>query len=371
MPSVSSYVLVTNDYPPRVGGVARYLGELVRYSGGAMRVIVPEGFATSGPGAMTSRRFRRTIWPTWWPIVKICRSLDRERETIVVSHVLPIGTAAWISRLTGGPAYILICHGLDVRLASRNFWKRWLASRIIRSASAVIANSSSTAEAVRALFGRTASVIHPGGARTDLPAREAARMRLGLEDGEYAILAVGRLVERKGIDRLLSAIRMLPPADKIRVVIVGNGPELPILRSLAKDSPHRVEFYPDASDENVAEWYAAADVFCLPTRESAADVEGFGIVYIEAASAGLPVIAAKSGGAAEAVVDGETGLLVDSEDPRDIARALMRVLGDPEIRSRLGSAGRERAFREFRWEDRWGMFKSAVENGRGTVKAES
>jgi len=360
MLSARSYVLVTDDYPPQRGGVARYLGELVRYSNGAMRAIVPEGHETIGPGKVTSRRFSHSLWPRWWPIVRACRAVNQSREVIVVSHLLPIGTAAWCSRLLGGAPYALICHGLDVRCVMRTPWKRWLSRRILRSAVAVIANSASTADAVKAISGVTADIVYPGGAKTDLPERETARTRLGIGLNEHVILAVARLVERKGIDRLIDAVNMLPRSDAIRVVIVGNGPELPILRSLAEGSPHRVDFYPDASDACVAEWYASADVFCLPVRDSRFDVEGFGIVYIEAASAGLPVIATRTGGVTEAVIDGETGVLIEGGDPRDVARALMRILGDRDVRDRLGRAGRERALRDFRWDDRWRQFERAL-----------
>jgi phosphatidylinositol alpha-1,6-mannosyltransferase len=275
---------------------------------------------------------------------------------LVISHLLPIGTAARIARMFGGAPYILICHGMDVRLAARSAWKRTLARWILFGAKQVISVSRSTAETVMRLSGITSGIVYPGGVRTDLPERETARRRLGVELHEHVILTVARLVERKGIDHLIAAVGMLPSADRVRLVVIGNGPELHLLQAAAKDATHKIDFYTDASDACVAEWYAAADVFCLPARESSTDVEGFGIVFIEAASAGLPVIAGNTGGVAEAVVDGETGLLIDPEDPREIARALTRVLGDADLRKRLGEAGRARALRDFRWDDRWSLF---------------
>lgn len=364
MPDDARFVLVTTDYPPMRGGVARYLGELVKGAGDRVRVIVPDGMETTGPGRVEHARLDRHAWPAWCPAVRIFKRAGKDGETAIVSHVIPIGTAAKIARFFGGAPYVLICHGLDVRLASRSAWKRFLARTVIRGASCVIANSHSTAEAVKRISGVDANIVNPGGALTGLPDRETARTRHGIAPGDSVILTVSRLVERKGIDRLIEAVKMLPRFDTIRVAIVGDGPELPILRALAADAPHRIDFYPDASDACVAEWYAASDVFCLPVRESADDVEGFGIVFIEAASAGLPVVATKTGGIAEAVVDGETGILVDpSEDPRDLARALTRVLGDADLRHRLGDAGRTRALRDFRWEDRWRQFEEIVTRG--------
>lgn len=361
MVSNARYVLVTDDYPPQVGGVARYVGELVKRSNGVMRVIVPEGRETRGPGEVAARPFRGKGWPAWWPVFRICKSIDRTREMIVVTHLLPIGTAAWLARRSGGAPYVVICHGLDVRLAARNVWKRWLARRILRSAETVIANSRVTAEGIRKLFGISAAVVLPGGARTDFPDRRTARMRCGVAEGERVVLAVARLVQRKGFDRLIDAVNMLPPADDVRLVIIGDGPERNLLQARATGSVHRIEFLTDASDECVSEWYAAADVFCLPVAASAEDVEGFGIVFIEAASAGLPVVSTRTGGVPEAVLDGETGVLLDpGGDPRDLARALTRLLGDESLRRRLGEAGRARALRDFRWDDRWEAFEKAV-----------
>jgi phosphatidyl-myo-inositol dimannoside synthase len=365
MANDTRFLLVTTDYPPMRGGVARYLGELVKGAGNRVRVVVPEGMETKGPGRIERKMFFRRAWPVWWPAVKICQRAGKDGETLIVSHVLPIGTAARIARLFGGAPYVLICHGLDVRLASRKAWKRLLARVVMRGAAHVIANSHSTAEAVKRISGVGAKVIYPGGALSGLPDRETARTRHGIAPGEYVILAVSRLVERKGIDRLIEAVKMLPRYDTVRVAIVGDGPEIGILRSLVKETPHRIDFFTDASDDCVKEWYAAADVFCLPVRASDDDVEGFGIVFIEAASAGLPVVSTKTGGITEAVLDGETGILVEpSEDPREIARTLTRVLGDADLRKRLGDAGRARALRDFRWEDRWRQFEEIVTKNR-------
>lgn len=123
----------------------------------------------------------------------------------------------------------------------------------------------------------------------------------------------------------------------------------------------RVRFIHEADDAERNAWYAASDAFALPVRDEGDDVEGFGIVFLEAALAGLPSVAGRSGGAPEAVLDGETGLLVDSTDPQAIAGAVQRLRADPELRRRLGRTGCERGLRDFRWEDRWGKLRSSIE----------
>ncbi len=356
------FVLLTTDYPPQRGGVARYLSALVEGSSGQMRVIVPEELRATGDQVERKHLFW-SVWPRWWPMVRVCRELGADPCTLVVSQILPVGTAARIARMFGGAPYVVICHGMDVRLAERSSWKRSLARWILRGATRVIANSHSTSDVVTRISGIVPGIVYPGGVRTDLPDRGTARTRLGVGSEEHVILSVARLVERKGIDHLISAVGMLPTADQVRLVVIGDGPELKLLQSAAQGSPHRIDFFTDASDACAAEWYAASDVFCLPARESSTDVEGFGIVFIEAASAGLPVIAGKTGGVSEAVVDGETGLLIDPTDTRELARTLLRVLGDADLRKRLGDAGRMRALRDFRWETRWSQLIAVLASG--------
>ncbi|MCI0479041.1 hypothetical protein L0Y59_00650, partial [Candidatus Uhrbacteria bacterium] len=132
--------LMTLDYPPEIGGVSRYLAGIVKAARGAIRVIVPKGHGTDGPGHVETRKFFWHVWPFWWPMVGICRAEKKRRHVMLVSHVFPVGTAAWISKLLGGPEYVVVYHGLDVRLA-RTRWKRWLLRRVSRGAWACIANS--------------------------------------------------------------------------------------------------------------------------------------------------------------------------------------------------------------------------------------
>jgi len=304
----------------------------------------------------------RQAWPRWWPLVTICHQLKRDASCLFVSHLLPVGTAAMISKWFGGPRYVILCHGLDIRLSLESSWKKFLARTVLRFASAIVANSKMTADEVKKNFGMTATVITPAVFDRPFPSHEDARKRLGIEEGEHVILAGGRLVERKGFARLLEAGKHLPPSDKIRIVIFGRGPEEASLVELAKSVPHRVQFIGQISDEHVNEWYAAANVFCLPILEDTKDLEGFGIVFLEAALAGLPVVAGRAGGTSEAVVDHQTGYLVDALQTKDIARALMLLLGDKARQQAFGEAGRHRALTDFCWEDRWESFKKIFED---------
>lgn len=323
-------LLVTYEYPPDLGGVASYLGGLF--------------------GAIPNVRVLRLKQPklplAWLLDLPKLRRAAKDADLVVVSHLLPLGTAAM---LTGKP-YAVIVHGLDLRLARR---KKALASRVLAKARLVIANSRSTAAELPA-FGLSAEKT-----LVLTPAIDAAWEAFGAKAStrglQKTILAVGRFVPRKGFDVL---IRLLPTLRErcgdTLLILAGAGPEEGRLRAEADKlgMTAHVKFLIAPDRPTLAAHYWACDVFALPTRESESDVEGFGIVFLEAALFGKPVIATRTGGTSEAVEDGVTGLLADPKSEKDFFEKLVSVLNDPETAKRLGAAGRERVQRDFRWSSR-------------------
>jgi phosphatidylinositol alpha-1,6-mannosyltransferase len=352
--------LVTLDYPPERGGVARYLGNLVEESKGEIGVFVNETHRAMGPGHVEAVRLLERGWPAWWPMVDFMRGLrERGYDRVFVSHALPCGTAAWIARMRGGLPYAVLMHGLDLRLGRRNVWKRFLLRRVLMNARVVIANSQVVADEITDFDPRIKPLlVTPGVEARSFPARETARQALGVSPDSFRLLAVTRLVPRKGLDKLLQAMQLLP-AD-VRLTIIGDGNDRERLLALARPLGDRVLFLHEAEDAERDAWYAASDALVLPVRDEGDDVEGFGIVFLEAALAGLPSIAGKSGGAVEAVLDGETGFLVDPLDPKAIAGAIGTLRADPLLRLRLGEAGKARVLRDFRWADRWGKLRESL-----------
>ncbi len=168
------------------------------------------------------------------------------------------------------------------------------------------------------------------------------------------VLSVGRLVRRKGFDRTIEALpTVLRRFPNLRYEIVGAGPDEAYLRAQVRKLglEDHVAFLGPIDDEAVARAYSRAWCFVLPTRNLAGgDVEGFGIVYLEAAMAGLPSIGGHSCGAEDAIEDGKSGLLVDGDDSRQIAQAILSLFEDPERAREMGEYGRERAESEFTWE---------------------
>jgi len=342
--------LVTLDYSPATGGVARYLSNLVNASKGAI-----DAFTVKPAGHFpyaSQIRFMRTL---------ARRGYDR----ILVSHALPVGTAAWIARKFGGPKYIILMHGLDLRLALRSRRKSWILRRVLRNASLVLVNSSFVANEIRQFDKRIdPKILTPGVEPIAFPARSEARRSLGIAEADVVILTVARLVPRKGIDRLIAAIPLLP--QNVRLVVIGDGPDRERLMELVEKTiwlsyerpEKKILFINRSTDEERNRWYAASDIFAFLARDEGDDVEGFGIVCLEAALAGLPVFAGKSGGVTEAVVDGVTGILVDPLDDRSIINALRSLVDHPEEREHLGRIGRERTLRDFQWTDRWNKLQT-------------
>lgn len=353
--------LVTPDYPPKRGGVAKYLFNLVQAAQGRISVVVPENFTADERVQVQRRKFFWRMWPKWWPLINLCRELGTDGRLVLVSHVFPVGTAAWLSRLLGGAEYAVIFHGLDLRLV-QGIWKRWLFCRITERAKLLIVNSRSTKKDLL-LLAPTARplILTPGVEAVALMSREQARSKLNLSPQSRIVLSVARLVPRKGIDIALRAMASL--ADQIEYVVVGDGTDFERLQNMAREAGINVRWIRNAEDEEKWLWLTAADVFLLPVRDVGDDVEGFGIVFLEAARAGVPVVAGKSGGAIEAVQSGETGLLVDPHDVQQIAQVVKTLLQNPTYARDLGAKALKRAEADFNWITRWNLLEENLGYG--------
>jgi phosphatidylinositol alpha-1,6-mannosyltransferase len=179
--------------------------------------------------------------------------------------------------------------------------------------------------------------------------RLAVRARLGLPADAPIVLGVSRLVPRKGFDVLLDAVAGL---DGVHVAIAGSGRDHARLAKRAAHLGERAHLLGRVPDADLPDVYGAADVFAMPCRDrwGGLEAEGYGIVFVEAAACGVPSVAGRSGGADEAVLDGQTGFVVESRDVTAVRRALERLLGDDELRARMGAAARQRASGELAYD---------------------
>jgi phosphatidyl-myo-inositol dimannoside synthase len=357
---VPRVLVVTNDFPPRVGGVQQYVWNLVR-SLPADRVAV---LAPRWPGWRDHDRaqpFAVHRWPTsfLWPTSDLAsrvRSLidQHNAEVVVFGHGFPLPILG--PGLDHAIPYVVLTHGAEVWLA-RTPGVAAAMGRGLEGARDVTAVSRSTARTIRHLMppGAPLTVLHPGVDERrfspEVSGREVRdRYRLGRRP---VVLCVSRLVPRKGQDTLIRAMpmvrRLVPEAV---LLVAGGGPYRGALQGLALEAPPgSVVLAGEVPDVDLPAHYAACDVFAMPCRSrwGGLEVEGFGIVFLEAAAAGKPVVAGRSGGADEALADGETGLLVEGEEPKAVALAVARLLLDRPVAERMGALGRARIEAEFTW----------------------
>jgi len=365
-----SLIFLADDFPPAIGGIQTYACELasaVAECGEQVAVV-----ASQQPG---SEAVDETL-PC--PVVRVpttggyaaaalrmaagaeqaARQMQAAPRCLVATKWCPEGPAAiWAQRTLRCP-FVLLGHGGEFSTSARQVLK-WLLQRVVlRRVALCMANSTSTAgRFVRAHVPAERIAIIYGGVRAERfeqPPAETGGLceQLGLA-GRRVMLTVARLVRRKGHDRVLRALpTVLEAVPEALYLIVGDGPMREELEALAEELgvTHAVKFVGAAPAHLLPAYYHLCDVFVMPSRAVPGElVEGFGLAFLEAAAAGKPVVATRFGGIEDAVADQVSGLLVEPEDDNALAKALVRILTDEELASRLGEDGRERVLKNFTW----------------------
>lgn len=368
-----THLLVTNDFPPKVGGIQTLLWEL-------WRRIDPHTFAVlttpHDGGAEWDRaqpfRIERTPDRVLLPHPGLVRRIDEMAERIgadvvVLDPALPLGL---VGRHLSRP-YDILLHGAEVTVPGRLPGSRQVLASVLDGARRIVAfGGYPAAEAEHAAGHRLPTTIVPCGIDSSrfrpLGADERAevRARFGLDDGPL-VLSLSRLVPRKGMDVLIDAsVPLAAEFPGLQVAIAGSGRDRDRLEKRARAAGAPVRFLGRVPEADLAAIHGCADVYAMLCRNRWAGLEqeGFGIVFLEAAAAGIPTVAGRSGGASEAVDHGETGLVVD--DPTDssaVAAALRKLLSDAELRARMGEAGRRRAIEHFDYDQLAARLASAIE----------
>jgi phosphatidyl-myo-inositol dimannoside synthase len=360
-----SHLLVTNDFPPKFGGIQAYLWELWRRLDPESFVVLtarshPDAEAFDSDQRARGIRIERVGTPVLVPspqLVRRIRQLARRSGAglVVIDPAFPLGL---IGPHLGLP-YAVVLHGAEVTVPGRLPATRQLLRRAVRhSVLAVAAGGYPAREVERALGGDGVPPVvcippgvdldrfHPLGASD----RRAARARFGLPAGPL-VVSVSRLVPRKGMDVLVdAAVRLRARVNGLTVAIAGRGRDHDRLAGRIAEYGAPVRLVGALSDDEVPLLVGAADLFAMLCRDRWAGLEreGFGIVFLEAAAAGVPQVAGRSGGADEAVVHGETGLVVDRPtDVGAVADAIECLLTDRDLATRMGTAARSRAEASF------------------------
>jgi phosphatidylinositol alpha-1,6-mannosyltransferase len=357
------HLLVTNDFPPKIGGIQSLLWEW-------WRRLPPESFAvltSPYPGteefdAGEPYRIERTREPVLLPhpwMVKQVNDLAKEfgADFVVLDPAVPLGMI--------GPSlslpYHLVLHGAEVTVPGRLPGTRQALAYTLRRAEGIIAAGGyPAAEAVHAAGRELPITVVPCGVDPDkfVPLdraeRHAARDHFGIDRDAELVVSISRLVPRKGFDTAIrAAARLGRTRPRFRLVIAGGGRDEARLQRLATELGAPVTFLGRVPNADLPLLHGCADVFAMLCRNRWAGLEqeGFGIVFVEAASCGVPQVAGDSGGAAEAVADGETGFVIrEPEDAQAVADAIATLLDDDALRRRMGEQSRRRVLEEFAYD---------------------
>jgi phosphatidylinositol alpha-1,6-mannosyltransferase len=359
------HLLVTNDFPPKIGGIQSYLWELWRRLPPDQVTVLTaardqaETFDRAQPFRVVRTR-QRVLLPTARLTRRIKRlAAETNAEAVVLDPGLPLGLVG--PRL--GLPYAVVLHGAEVTVPGRLPATRQMLSRVVSGASLLIAAGGyPEAEARRAAKkGPFPTVVQvPPGVDTErfrpraAIDRAAGRAHFGLPPAGQLVVSVSRLVPRKGMDTLIeAAARLAPDHPDLTVVIAGAGRDQGRLTRLVHRTGAPVQLLGRVAEADLPTIYGCADVFamCCRSRWGGLEQEGFGIVFLEAAACGVPCVAGESGGAAEAVDDGVTGTVVGRpEDPDEVAAAIAHLLDDRHLASLQGQAARHRAETEFSYD---------------------
>ena len=366
MPCAIKTLLVTNDFPPTVGGIQSYLRD---FAAELARRVGPESLVVfaSTQDVAAARKWDASVPYTVvrWPhhVMLPTPSTAREMQRLIRTHGIdtvwfgaaaPLALMGPAAKRAGASTVIASTHGHEVGWTKVPIGRQALRG-IGRSADIVTYISNYTLQRLRPAFGNGPRFVAlPSGVDTAFfrPAtvaqRTATRERLGVGDAPLVVCS-SRLVARKGQDVLIRALpEVRRQAAGARLVIVGTGPDA---RRLHAGAGEEVVFTGAVPGEQLRDIVAAADVFAMParTRLGGFDVEGLGIVYLEAQACGVPVVAGRSGGAPETVTP-ESGVVVNGRDTGEVAQAIGGMLVDAQGRARMGAAGRNHVAEHFSWD---------------------
>lgn len=364
-------LIITLEYPPQIGGVQTYVHQFAS-------VLPDETVVVLAPQLKGDKEFdaqdkfktirKNLFWPIFlWPrwlklffiVLKIIKT--EKIQIIYLHHVLPVGYVAWLIKKIKKIPYLVFSHGTDIEMATRNVWKRKLLGLVCKNSEQIIFNSQSLKHRLVRIMPELdsiSSVLYPcpedtfylaptEGIIADMKAKYAL-------EGKRVMLSVARLTDGKGITHLIRIIpQILEKVPNLVWFIIGEGEKRDFLLSeIQKHSLQNVvRMIGEVSHSELKNFYYLADLFVLLTHPDEGREEGLGLVFLEAAAAGLPVVAGKSGGVEEAVIHAETGIVVDIyKGDKGVVDSICQMFLHKDFATRLATNAKDRVRADFRWE---------------------
>jgi phosphatidyl-myo-inositol dimannoside synthase len=375
---VATTLFITNDFGPRAGGIETFVhglierlprGSVIVYTSAQQNSAEFDAKWLQEYGVEVIRDRSKILLPT--PrVIKVCKQLVKSRKLTKVAFgaAAPLGIMARAMRSEGAAKIVALTHGHEVwwaKVPPFSFAIRFMS----RNIDAITYLGEYTKSEISKAFSKTEVSklvqIAPGIDVDHFVPTDSSKLRaeLGLAD-KSVIISVGRLVHRKGQDKLIAALPAIKVAvPNVHLVLVGVGPHQDHLEKLALklNVSDCVTFIGRINYAELPTYICLGDIFAMPSRSRffGLEVEGLGIVYLEASACGLPVVGGKSGGAPDAVLIGETGLVVDGTKPAEIAGACIELLNNPELCVLMGAAGRAWIIENWRW-DIWATKYAAL-----------
>ena len=366
---VATTLFITNDFGPRAGGIETFVhglierlpkGSVIVYTSAQANAQIFDAEWLRNYGVEVIRDRSKILLPT--PrVITACQKLIRNQKLSKVAFgaAAPLAIMARAMRRAGAQKIVALTHGHEVwwaKVPPFSFAIRYMSKNID---AITYLGDYTRGEISKALSEADASKlvqIAPGIDVDHFIPIDSSNLRaeLGLTD-KSVIISVGRLVHRKGQDKLIAALPAIKIAvPNVHLVLVGVGPHQDYLKKLALklNVNDCITFIGRINYAELPKYICLGDIFAMPSRSRffGLEVEGLGIVYLEASACGLPVVGGKSGGAPDAVLVGETGVVVDGTNPTEIAEACIELLNNPELCALMGANGRAWIIENWRWE---------------------
>jgi phosphatidylinositol alpha-1,6-mannosyltransferase len=362
-------LFITNDFGPRAGGIETFVhglierlprGSVIVYTSAQPNAAEFDAEWLQDYGVEVIRDRSKILLPT--PrVIKICQRIvkDRNLSRVAFGAAAPLGVMARAMRKAGAQKIVALTHGHEVwwaKVAPFSFAIRYMSKEID---AITFLGSYTKGEISKALSKSDTNKlvqIAPGIDVDHFIPTDSSQLRaqLGLTN-KSVIISVGRLVHRKGQDKLIQSLPAIKAAvPSVHLVLVGVGPHQDYLERLASklQVTDCITFIGRINYSELPKYICLGDIFAMPSRSRffGLEVEGLGIVYLEASACGLPVVGGKSGGAPDAVLVGETGVVVDGTNTLEIAEACIELLNNPELCELMGATGRAWIIENWRWE---------------------